>query len=120
MTVASADIDLAFNKLEIPVRERKECILDVIEMYVGQKVACLCARYQYRGILSKVLKDGFILSQATAVETSGASKRNRPEKEDPIGNSVVIAADAMEIFYTPEWCNYFLPGDDDYIEEPAV
>lgn len=104
---------------DIPTKDRKTKVLDVIEMHKGEKVAVICARYQYRGIVSEVLADGFILSQATAVETSGASSRQQPEREDPIGSSVVIMYDAIEIFYTPSWCKFPLPGDDGYPEEES-
>lgn len=71
--------------------------------YIGQPVAILCARFNYRGILSKVTDDCVILAQARAVESSGASNSERPNSEDPIGSSVIISLNAVELVYQPNW-----------------
>jgi hypothetical protein len=84
---------------------------EVAEKFVGQKVAVMCARYQYRGVLSEVNDDCLILSNATSVEISGASQSEHPQTEDAIGGSVVIKSDAVEILYQPPWCNAKLPGE---------
>lgn len=76
----------------------------VLEEYIGQPLAVLCARFNYRGILSKVGDDCLVLAQARAVESSGASASDRPNSEDPIGSSVVISLNAVELIYQPNWC----------------
>jgi len=86
------------------------CMREVLNDYVGQPIAILCARFNYRGILSKVTDDCVVLAQARAVESSGASSQERPSNEDPIGSSVVISMNAIELCYQPNWC--FAPLDD--------
>ena len=81
----------------------------VAQQFLGQPVAVLCARYNYRGILSHVGEDCLVLAQARAVETSGASSQETPNTEDPIGSSVIISLGAVEIIYQPRWC--FAPLD---------
>lgn len=89
----------SLNKLDTaPSRQ------EVLQQYVGQPVAVLCARFAYRGILSLVGSDYLILAQARAVESSGASSADRPNSEDPIGSSVLISMDALELVYQPNWC----------------
>ncbi len=60
--------------------------------------------------MSMVGDDYLILAQARAVESSGASSSERPNSEDPIGSSVVISLDALELVYQPNWV--FAPLDD--------
>lgn len=83
---------------------------EALRAYVGQPVAILCARFNYRGILSSVADDHVVLAQARAVESSGASSQERPSNEDPIGSSVLISLNAVELVYQPRWC--FAPLDD--------
>lgn len=80
-----------------------ETIGDAMKAYVGQPLAILCARFNYRGILSKVGEDFCVLAQARAVESSGASNQERPSNEDPIGSSVIISLNAVELVYQPNW-----------------
>jgi hypothetical protein len=80
----------------------------IMQEYIGQPVAILCARFNYRGILSKVTDDCCILAQARAVESSGASNSEKPNSEDPIGSSVIISLNAVELIYQPNWCNFNL------------
>jgi hypothetical protein len=61
-----------------------------LTQFIGQPVAILCARFNYRGILS-------------AVESSGASSQERPSNEDSIGSSVIISLNAVELVYWPNW-----------------
>jgi len=82
----------------------------VLNEYIGQPIAVLCARFNYRGILSKVCEDCIILAQARAVESSGASNSDRPNSEDTIGSSVVISLNAVELIYQPFWAS--APLDD--------
>ena len=85
---------------------------DTAKGHEGQKVAVLCARYQYRGVLSEVHNDHIILANATAVEISGPSNTEAPQTEDPIGGSVVIKTDAIEILYQPKWSQAPITGLD--------
>lgn len=82
---------------------------EIAAQFLGQHIAVLCARYNYRGILSHVGTDCIVLAQARAVETSGASNQEMPSTEDPIGSSIVISLGAIEILYQPQWC--FAPLD---------
>lgn len=97
------------TKVKDEVKDFAECATK----YVGQKVAVICARYQYRGILSAVLKDSLVISNATSVEVSGASNQEAPQTEDPINGTVVVKSDAVEILYQPHWVNAPLPGEDE-------
>ena len=81
------------------------------EKFIGQKVAVLCARYQYRGILSEVLKDCIVLANATSIEISGPSQSAAPQIEDSIGSSIFIKNDAIEILYQPKWAMAKLPSE---------
>jgi len=86
-----------------PEKSTGENMAKVMMEYIGQPVAILCARFNYRGILSKVTDDCVILAQARAVESSGASSADRPNSEDPIGSSVIISLNAVELVYQPQW-----------------
>ena len=81
-----------------------------LTQFVGQPIAILCARFNYRGILSAVGEDHVVLAQARAVESSGASNQERPSNEDPIGSSVIISLNAVELCYFPRWA--YAPLDD--------
>ncbi len=83
---------------------------ETMAQFVGQPIAILCARFNYRGILSAVGEDHVILAQARAVESSGASSQERPSNEDPIGSSVIISLNAVELCYFPNWA--YAPLDD--------
>ena len=93
-----------------PEKSTGESMCHVLKEYVGQPIAVLCARFNYRGILSKITDDCIILAQARAVESSGASNQERPNSEDPIGSSVVISLNAVELVYQPTWV--FAPLDE--------
>lgn len=85
-------------------KTKAQTMKDALQAYVGQPLAILCARFNYRGILSTVGEDFVVLAQARAVESSGASSQERPSNEDPIGSSVVISLNAVELIYQPQWC----------------
>lgn len=87
-----------------------EELAEILQSYIGQPLAILCARFNYRGILSKVGNNFVVLAQARAVESSGASSQERPSNEDPIGSSVIISINAIELIYQPNWC--FAPLED--------
>lgn len=93
-----------------PEKSSGENMASLMKEYIGQPVAILCARFNYRGILSKVTDDSVVLAQARAVESSGASNSERPNSEDPIGSSVIISLNAVELIYQPAWS--FSPLDD--------
>jgi hypothetical protein len=86
-----------------PEKSTGENMAQVMREYIGQPVAILCARFNYRGILSKVTDDCVVLAQARAVESSGASNSEKPNSEDPIGSSIIISLNAVEIVYQPQW-----------------
>ena len=88
-----------------PEKSTGSNMAQVMREYIGQPVAILCARFNYRGILSKVTDDCVILAQARAVESSGASNQERPNSEDPIGSSVIISLNAVELVYQPRWAS---------------
>ena len=93
----------------VAVEKTKATIMkDALQMYIGQPLAILCARFNYRGILSVVGEDYVVLAQARAVESSGASSQERPSNEDPIGSSVIISLNAVELIYQPVWCFFSL------------
>jgi len=83
---------------------------DALAHYVGQPLAVLCSRFNYRGLLSCVGEDFLVLAQARAVESSGASSAERPISEDAIGSSVIISLNSVELIYQPNWC--FAPLED--------
>jgi hypothetical protein len=83
---------------------------ETLSQFIGQPIAILCARFNYRGIMSFVGKDHVVLAQARAVESSGASSQERPSNEDPVGSSVIISMNAIELCYFPNWC--YAPLDD--------
>ena len=89
----------------VAVEKTKAMVMkDALQMYIGQPLAILCARFNYRGILSVVGEDFVVLAKARAVESSGASSQERPSNEDPIGSSVIISLNAVELIYQPAWC----------------
>jgi len=88
----------------VAVEKTKAMVMkDALQMYIGQPLAILCARFNYRGILSVVGEDFVVLAKARAVESSGASSQERPSNEDNIGSSIIISLNAVEIFYQPVW-----------------
>lgn len=86
---------------------------ELAKEYIGQKVAVIAARYQYRGILSKVCQDCIVLANACSVEVSGVTMSEHPQTEDVIGGSIIIKNDAIELFYQPKWCFAPLPGENE-------
>lgn len=86
-----------------PEKSEGSCMSELLQEYVGQNIAILCARFNYRGILAKATDDCVVLAQARAVESSGASNSERPNSEDPIGSSVIISINAIELIYQPRW-----------------
>ena len=81
------------------------------EKFIGQKVAVLCARYQYRGLLSAVDDECTVLANSTAIEISGSAQLELPQTEDNIGSSIIIKNDAIELLYQPKWARAKLPSE---------
>ena len=106
MKTEEATIDAPFNVQDLKHFE------EYASKYVGQKVVVLCARYQYRGNLTKVMSDCILLANARSVEISGPSNSDNPEREDDIGGTVCIKADAIELFYQPQWVHANLSDED--------
>jgi hypothetical protein len=90
-------------KISKPEVKAFPTIRDSLTQFIGQPIAILCARFNYRGILSSIGEDHVVLAQARAVESSGASNQEKPTTEDPVGSSVIISLNAIELFYWPNW-----------------
>jgi len=86
---------------------------DIIGIQKGQKIAVLCARYQYRGVVAHIADDCIVLANARSVEISGPSAKAEPEREDDIGGFVVIKLDAIEIAYQPTWSQWPLSFEEE-------
>lgn len=91
-------------------KEKRKLLEEHLEEYLGEKVAIIAARYQYRGVLSVVGERFVVLSDACAVEQSGRSRNATPQSEDRIPGDTLISLDAIEIFYQPTWVNAPLPN----------
>ncbi len=74
-----------------------------LKSYVSQPISILCARYWYRGILAEVGDDHVVLSSPRAVEVTGSSQSDRPEREDPIPSDLIIRLDFVEQICQPTW-----------------
>ena len=85
-----------------------------LKTYSNQKISVLCNRYTYRGVLSEISNDYIILSDATAVERSGASGREQPVCEDPINGTVLVMNQFIELIFQPKWCLAPLPNEPGY------
>ena len=88
---------------------------EIINSHEGQKIAVLCARYQYRGVVAHVGEDFIVLANARSVEISGPSAKATPEREDDIGGFVIIKHDAIEIAYQPTWSQAPLSFEEDAV-----
>jgi len=89
---------------------------NLVKMYIGQKVAILCGRYQYRGILVDVIADIAILSNTRSVEISGPSRQEKPEREDLVDTPMFIHANSIEIIYRPNWSDAPLTDEEETFE----
>ena len=86
--------------------------------FLGQKVAVLCNRYQYRGILEEVTKDGVLLGNASCVEVSGACELDVPQTEDYVGGDVLVTKRMIELIYQPNWVFAPLLGEFAKVKKP--
>jgi hypothetical protein len=102
---------MAENEVESGFRPEEDDFVAKAKSLIGQKVAVLGIRYQYRGILSKVGKDFLVLSTPRAVEDSGPSVRDKPKCEDIIPSEINILFSAIELLYQPTWCFAPLSGE---------
>ena len=93
---------------------------DDIIKFLGQKVAVLCARFQYRGILSEIGDDYLVLSYSTAVLQSGDATGPSPEAEDWIISDIRILFRMIELVYQPKWCFAKLPMEGKKIDPKTV
>lgn len=91
--------------------ESQPSFADLLHRYLGQKVAFLCARYHYRGILSVVGEDSVVLSNAVVIEVSGACAEAKAQNEDPVGGDIIIKYDAIEIVHQANFAMNTLPGE---------
>ena len=86
--------------------------VDCLKPLIGQKIAVLCARYHYRGVLSVVTQDCLVLANGISVEVSRRSRADHAETEDPTDSFIIIKHDAIEIVYQPNWCFAPIEGID--------
>ena len=93
---------------------RKDSYFSAIAKLKGQKVAVLCARYHYRGLMTEVYDDGIVLADATVVEQSGSAAQATPTSEDPINGTVFISKDAIELVHQCNWVMAPLPSETGY------
>jgi hypothetical protein len=91
------------SEKKVPNVVGESTLQHTLQQFVGQPIAILCARFNYRGILSFVGEDHVVLAQARAVESSGASSQERPSNEDVVGSSVIISMNSIELCYWPNW-----------------
>ena len=96
---------------ESPVARLRSFSRLLHDIYQGQRVALICARFTYRGIVAEVGEDFIVLSNAVSVEVTGASNSEEPSTEDPINGPVTIKHDAIEILFQPRWVDAPLPGE---------
>ena len=69
----------------------------------GQPVAVICTRYVYRGLVSGIGSDHFVLEKAWAVSATGKCQSEKAGDEEPIGSSIAISYNALEIVFQPDW-----------------
>jgi len=78
----------------------------------GQPVAVICNRYVYRGLVSGIGSDHFVLEKAWAVSATGKCQSEKAGDEEPIGCSIAISYSAVEIVFQPDWA--FAPLEVDH------
>lgn len=79
-------------------------VKDKLAGLLNKNVAILCQRFQYRGTLKEIGEDYIVLQNASAVEDSGSSSGDVPDREDPFTSDVTILFRSIEIVYQPKWC----------------
>lgn len=81
---------------------------EILHEYMGEPIAILCARYWYRGILSKLGDSYLVLSQPFAVEVTGLATAEETSEEDRIPSDLIISFGAVEIVCQPTWVSHGL------------
>jgi hypothetical protein len=76
----------------------------IVEPHEGNRVAILCNRYWYRGIVKKVANDCIVLEKGIAVEIAGRPEDAKSQVEDWIGSDVFIPRTTIEMICHPKWC----------------
>ena len=69
----------------------------------GQPVAVICNRYVYRGLVSGIGSDHFVLEKPWAISATGKCQSDKAADEEPIGSSIAIRYSAIEIVFQPDW-----------------
>jgi len=86
---------------------------DIAKTFIGQKIAVLCSRYLYRGILLGITQGYIVLANTRSVEISGPSANEKPEREDDIDGPVLIGLSSVELVYQPNWVNAPLTKEEE-------
>lgn len=105
-TKERSDVSLVDNSSVQP------SLCKVIRDKIGQKVAIVCPRFVYWGILSKVYIDGFELDKAVLVEDTGRSTNGQPQCIDPINSTIFIPIVNVELVFQPTWSQGPLPSEN--------
>lgn len=86
-----------------------------LKEFVGQKIAIICARYHYWGIVSDVLSGDYPaikLANPVSVTRSDSSVAQVPEEKHPLASSITVLISAIEMIHQPVWSQGPLPGED--------
>jgi len=79
--------------------------IEYVSKFMNQPVAILCPRYTYSGIVSEIIEDyGIVLSNAFAIEQTGAPTNEMPSIYTSIPSDGFIAFEAIEFIFQPVWC----------------
>lgn len=79
-----------------------------LKRYEGEPISMLCARYWYRGVLSEVGKNYVVLSNPYAIEVTGSSQNEAPEREDALPSDIIIRLEFIEMVTWPTWVGHLL------------
>lgn len=94
--------------------ERKDdlAVMEQLENLIGKKVAMICSRYHYWGVVDKIIntpKVDFVrLINGVSVEQSGPSNADEPQEIDYIG-TVLVAVNLIELIHQAKWVYGELP-----------
>jgi hypothetical protein len=86
---------------------------DVISEKIGQNVAIICNKWQYRGVLVADQYNRILLENSSCVGVSGATNRESPISEKKLKFPIYIEKRVIEIFYQPNWRNADFPSEVD-------
>ena len=79
-----------------------------------EKIAILCRRFQYRGILKAVHEDYLVLDPGMCVEISGMPNEDKPVAEVHIPEGIVLPTMGVEIIHQCKWSQAPLPGEPNW------